>query len=47
LAQLVKFLDKPKAKEQEGSSDDAQSPEVSEETVEEKEPEVVDEDILV
>lgn len=47
LAQLVKFLDKPKAKEQEGPSDDAQSPEVSEETVEEEEPEIVEEDILL
>ena len=47
LAQLVKFLDKPRAKEQEDSMDDEESPEVSKETVEEKEPEVVDEDILV
>ena len=47
LAQLVKFLDKPKAKEQEDPADDAQSPEVSEETVKEEEPQSVGEDILL
>lgn len=55
LAQLVKFLDKPfanaqdkpKAKEEKDSSDSAQSPEVSEETVEEEEPESVGEDVLL
>jgi single-strand DNA-binding protein len=46
LAQLVKFLDKPKAKEQEEPLDEEQSSEVSEERVEEKEPEPVEEGIL-
>jgi single-strand DNA-binding protein len=45
LAQLVKFLDKPKAREQEESVDEEQSSEVSVETVE-KEPEPVEEAIL-
>jgi single-strand DNA-binding protein len=47
LAQLVKFLEKPKAKEQEDAVDEEQSSEASVEKVEEEEPEVVGEDILL
>lgn len=47
LAQLVKFLDKPKAKEQEDPIGDEQSSEVGEESVEEEEPELVGEDVLL